>query len=638
MSASSSPPLQRSKPEASPAGPQRRWRRWGDRLFAAVCRAAALMVVALFVLLFVFLVYESRLAIMTIGWDFFRSAEWNPQTGRYGALAFVYGTLATSAIALVLATPLGIGTAVYLAEIAPGWLRRTGAFLVELLAAIPSVVYGFWGLMFLAPGVQALFDLLGWLFPGLNPPNTGGMGILTAGLVLTVMVLPYIAAVAFDACRAVPRSQADAALSLGATRWHTIWTVILPYARPAIIGGCFLALGRALGETMAVTMLIGNRAEIHFSIFAVGDSIASVLANQLNEAETDLQRAALVELGLILLLVTVSVNILARLLIRRLGQVSGRPGWFRYWLGGGFRTGAAVTQRNGRPPVTVPRQPRRSARIVDRLMTAVLAGCLAVTLIPLAVILSYIVYRGMGAVDWNFFTKLPAPAGETGGGLAHALLGSAMLVGLAALFAVPLAILAAVHLAEYRTSRLAPLVRFLNELLGSVPSIVIGIFAYAVLVRPLGHFSGWAGAFALALIMIPLVLRTSEEALKMVPGSLRNAAMALGASQWQTVLRVTLPAALPAVITGVFLGLSRIAGETAPLLLTAYNSNFWPRSPNQATPFLAYYIFYYARSGYADWERQAWAAALVLLVVVMVFNIGVRVLMGQRSLLASRAE
>ncbi|MCS6978177.1 MAG: phosphate ABC transporter permease subunit PstC [Gemmatales bacterium] len=613
-------------------------RRLGDVVFFWLCRGAALAVVLIFILLGVFLVIEAWPAIRSTGWDFFRSTEWNPQTDQYGALAFIFGTLATSAIALAIAVPLGVGTAVFLAEIAPRWIRTPGSFLVELLAAIPSVVYGFWGLMFLAPVVQNLFDLMGQVIPGLKVPNTGGMGIFTAGLVLAVMVLPYVAAVSFDVCRAVPRSQADAALALGATRWHMIWTVILPYARPGIIGGCFLALGRALGETMAVTMLIGNRPEINFSLFAVGDSIASVIANQLNEAETDLQRAALVELGLILLLVTVAVNVLARVLIWRVSEVRSARGWLD-WL---RRRNRTVLEReataNGRPTVTVPRQPRRLARVTDRIMTGILACCLAISIGPLLLILGYILYRGIGALNWDFFTKLPAPAGEPGGGLAHAMLGSLMLVGLATAFAVPLAILSAVHLAEYRNSRLGPVVRFINELLGGVPSIVIGIFAYALLVRPLGHFSGWAGAFALGVMMIPIVMRTTEEALKMVPDSLRNASLALGATTWQTILRVTLPAALPAVLTGVFLGISRIAGETAPLLLTAYNSNYWPESPSQPTPFLPYYIFYYSRSGYAEWERQAWAAALVLLAVVMVINVSVRMLMGQRVLLASRAD
>jgi phosphate transport system permease protein len=271
-------------------------------------------------------------------------------------------------------------------------------------------------------------------------------------------------------------------------------------------------------------------------------------------------------------------------------------------------------------------------------MIRVLGLCLVATLGPLFLILSGLVYRGVGALNWAFFTRLPVPPGELGGGLAHAFYGSALMVGMATAFAVPIGIAGAIFLAEYRTSRLTAPVRFIGELLGGVPSIIIGIFAYALVVLPLGHFSGWAGAFALGVMMIPIILRSSEEALKLVPQSLRNASYALGAARWQTVLRVTLPAARPAIITGVFLGIARIAGETAPLLLTADSSMYWPRTPNDRTPFLPYYIFVYSRMSYPDLQRQAWAAALVLLTVVMALNVGIRLVTGRRVVLASRAD
>ncbi len=222
--------------------------------------------------------------------------------------------------------------------------------------------------------------------------------------------------------------------------------------------------------------------------------------------------------------------------------------------------------------------------------------------------------------------------------MAHALVGSAMLVGLATLFAVPLGLLAAIYLAEYQNDRLARSVRFVGELLAGVPSIVIGIFAYNLLVKPMGHFSGWAGAFALGVMMIPIVLRASEESLKLVPQSIRNASYALGATQWQTVGRVIVPAALPAILTGVFLAIARISGETAPLLLTASSNRFFPTSPNDFTPSIPVFIFTYAVSPFPDWHRQAWAAALVLLVVIMLLNFGIRFLTGKRLVSASRAD
>lgn len=267
-------------------------------------------------------------------------------------------------------------------------------------------------------------------------------------------------------------------------------------------------------------------------------------------------------------------------------------------------------------------------------MTRVLGACLVLTLGPLFLILGYITYRGVTALNWAFFTRLPISQPS---GLGHALLGSAMLVGLATVFAVPIALLAAIYLAEYRTSRLAPAVRFVGELLGGVPSIIIGIFGYALLVVPWG-FSGWAGAFALAVMMVPVVMRASEEALRLVPASIRQASYALGATHWQTVTRVIVPAALPSIVTGVFLAIARIAGETAPLLLTAYNSSFWPTGPGNRTPFLTYYIYTYSLSEDPQEKQLAWAAALVLLALVMLLNVGIRLMTGKRVLQASRAD
>jgi phosphate transport system permease protein len=278
-------------------------------------------------------------------------------------------------------------------------------------------------------------------------------------------------------------------------------------------------------------------------------------------------------------------------------------------------------------------------------MTGVLSVCLVVTVVPLFFILGYLVYMGVGALDWAFFTQVHVPVGEKGGGLAHALYGSMMLVSLATLMAVPLGLFTAIYLSEYRNGRLAYSVRFIGELLGGVPSIVIGIFAYQVVVVPLSEytngrirFCGWAGAFALGVMMIPIVMRASEEALKLVPKTIRNASMALGANHWQTVLRITVPAALPAIITAVFLAIARIAGETAPLLLTATDYRDFPSSPSEPTPSIPVLIFKYSVSPYPDWLRKAWAAALVLMVMVMLLNFGIRWVTGKRVVLASRAD
>jgi phosphate transport system permease protein len=605
----------------------------GDRLFRITCRSAALLVIAVSLLLVAVLVHHSWLAIRSLGASPLLHVTWDPPVEdaqhrpTFGALAFVYGTVATSALALLLAVPFGVGSAAFLAEIAPAWLRKAASFLIEMLAAIPSVVYGFWGMFFLAPALQKVIGHLG------GPAGNGGLGIGTAGLILAIMIVPYVAAVSYDVCRAVPRSQREGSLALGATRWQTIWSVVLPYARPGIVGACFLALGRALGETMAVTMLIGNRPEIKLSPFALGDSIASAIANKFNEAPYDLERSVLVELGLVLLCVTIAVNSLARLLIWRVGQVrkTSRKDRAAAFAGKEQPSPAAA------PELAVKKRPYTVARWIDRLMTGVLCLALICTLGPLFLILGYVVYEGVGALDWDFFTRLPVGPTQEGGGMANALWGSTLLVGLATLLATPVGIFAAIYLAEYRGGRLGASVRFVGELLGGVPSIVIGIFAATLIARPL-HLYGWAGIFALGVMMIPIVMRASEESLKLVPQTLRQASYALGASQWQTVLRVSVPAALPAIITGVFLAIARIAGETAPLLLTAGDNKYLPTSLGDYTPALPVYIYNYAISSVPNWRHQAWGAAFVLLVVVMLLNFGVRLLTGRRVVLASRAD
>jgi phosphate transport system permease protein len=602
-----------------------------DWLFQQITQSAALLVVFLVLLIVALLALQAWPAVRILGVSIAISANWDPVHGHFGGLPFIYGSVVTSALAMLLAVPLGVGTALFLAEAAPAWLQRSGSFLVELLAAIPSVVYGFWGICVLAPNVQKLFHLMGG-------PNVGGKGLFSASLILAIMIVPYIAAVSYDVCRAVPRAQREGALALGATRWQTIWGVVLPYARPGILGGCFLALGRALGETMAVTMLIGNTPIIEMPPFGRGYTIPSLLAQKLPSSSSLLEDAALIELSLLLFVLTVLMNSLARVLIWRVGRPRG-----------GVALASRVSPVLGAPmPSRLPKERKRflTPFFVNHLMTSVLALCFVLTCIPLFLVLGYVAYRGFGSVSWDFFTQLPRPQGEAGGGLAHALVGSGILVGLATLLALPVGLLAAIFLSEYRTSRLAPVVRFFGELLSGVPSIVIGTFVYAFvrlfiqagLLRPREQFSGWAGALALALLMAPIFMRAAEEALKLVPQTLRSASYALGAHRWQTVLRVIVPAALPALVTAAFLAVARIAGETAPLLMTAFGNDKWTLSPSDKMGFLPLYIYQYAMSGDPLFEKQAWAAALILLAVVMLLNVGIRLLTGERIVLAGHAE
>ncbi len=252
------------------------------------------------------------------GWAFLVSKAWDPVAGEFGAAAFLYGTLVTSAIALLIAVPLGVGVAIFLAELAPPRLSSAVGMLLELLAAVPSVIYGLVGIAILVPLMRTMIEpALKRLLPGV-PLFSGpayGVGMLTAGLVLAVMVVPFIVSVGREVLLAVPRDQREAALALGSTQWESVCRVVLPHAKVGLYGAIFLALGRALGETMAVTMVIGNRPDIAASLFAPGYSMAAVIANEFTEATGDLYLSSLIEVGLVLFALTMTVNGAARLLI-----------------------------------------------------------------------------------------------------------------------------------------------------------------------------------------------------------------------------------------------------------------------------------------------------------------------------------
>ena len=263
-------------------------------------------------------------------------------------------------------------------------------------------------------------------------------------------------------------------------------------------------------------------------------------------------------------------------------------------------------------------------KVVNYVMLTATGVCTFITVSSLFVILGYLVYNGGKSLDWNFFTKLPMPPGELGGGLANAIVGSAMMVGMASLIGLPIGFLGGVYLAEFSGKTMAFTVRYLADLLNGVPSIVIGIFAWTVVVVPMGRFSAMAGAFALSLMLIPVTVRSTEQFMLTVPRALREGALALGAPKWRAIVTVVVPAAGRGILTGMILGVARIAGESAPLLFTALNNQFWPSGPDQPTAALPVMIYKLATSPHEDWHRQAWAAGLVLLGMVLLTNITAR--------------
>jgi phosphate transport system permease protein len=302
-----------------------------DRAFHLITASAAWFVLILLGAIALSMAWGGRLAFETFGWRFITSSDWNAVGGHFGALVPIYGTIVTSAIALIIAVPVSIGIALFLTDIAPRWSRGPIAIAIELLAAIPSIIYGMWGLFVFAPFMAAHVEpwlndhlgnktLIGTLFSG--PPI--GIGMLTAGIVLGIMVIPFIAAVSRDVFNAVPTALRESAVALGSTRWEILSRVTLPYTRSAIIGAIFLGLGRALGETMAVTFVLGNAHDLSASQLMPSNSIAAAIANEFTEADTDLYRSSLIALAFLLFVVTLIVLTIAKLLLLRMNRQFGR--------------------------------------------------------------------------------------------------------------------------------------------------------------------------------------------------------------------------------------------------------------------------------------------------------------------------
>jgi len=263
-------------------------------------------------------------------------------------------------------------------------------------------------------------------------------------------------------------------------------------------------------------------------------------------------------------------------------------------------------------------------RVTDHVMTGIAVLTVILVLVPLFAVFAYLVYRGVGSINWAFLTQTPKPVGEAGGGMANAIVGSAFILALASILGVPVGVGAGIYLAEFGRNRFGDVIRFTADVLNGVPSIVVGIVAYSIVVLSQKHFSALAGGVALAIMMIPTITRTTEEMLLLVPQALREAAYGLGVSRWRTTLSITLRTATSGVITGIMLAFARVAGETAPLLFTAFGNQFWNLRANQPTAALPLQIFNYAISPYDEWHRQAWAGALVLIILIVTAVAAVR--------------
>jgi len=260
----------------------------------------------------------------------------------------------------------------------------------------------------------------------------------------------------------------------------------------------------------------------------------------------------------------------------------------------------------------------------NRIFVFLCGGACLVSVLVLGLLLGYVVYKGISAIDWAFFTQPPTPVGEPGGGMANAIIGTLILISIASVIGIPIGIATGLYLAEYGRGRFADSIRYLTDVLNGLPSIVMGLFAYALIVIPMGGFSGWSGGVALSLLMIPVIVRTTEEVVKLVPNSIREGALALGIPHWKVILRIVVSTAKGGIVTAVMLAVARIMGETAPLLFTAFGNQFWQTNPSEPMAAMTLQIFTYAISPYDDWHAKAWAGALVLVMMSLLFNITAR--------------
>ncbi|MBJ7365479.1 MAG: phosphate ABC transporter permease subunit PstC [Thermoleophilia bacterium] len=631
-----------------------------DRTYTGLAVGAAIVAVVFVGYLIWNTVAQTGEVWSTFGvWGFLTGDQWlpTPVSGApiFGALPFIYGTLMTSILALMIAVPAAIGIALATVVLLPKKLRGPIGAMINLLAAVPSVIFGLWGLTVLVPFLKPALEWLSTTFGGLNifgwhpfeGPITSGSYLISA-LVLAVMVLPIITAIIREVLLTVPRDQQEAAYALGATRWEMVRNSMLPWARSGIVGASALGLGRAVGETIAIALLLGNSPGIFTSLVGPGSTLASIIALQTGEA-SGLQLSALTALAVVLFLLAFGINALARLLVRRHeGGAARKDGLVSRIVTGIVGLFPRRAPKNvqvspslaaGAPPPPPPRREpatisgsaslSRSRRVRSRLGEGVVWFSLAFGMVPLILVIWEMVRLGLPAISGSFFTELPpTDPSSYAGGISNALVGTLILMGIATLIAAPLGILTALFIRDVArpgtiSGKIGSAVGFVVDILLGVPSIVVGLIVYLGVVIVMGHFSALAGGIALAIIMFPVVVRASDEVLQLVPQAQKEAAMALGAPKWRTTLAIVIPAALPGIITGVLLGVARASGETAPLLFTSLGNQFFSTALNEPISAIPQLIYQRTIQVATPASLQlAWGAALVLVAIIFILNIG----------------
>lgn len=606
--------------------------------------ACACVAVLAVVLIFVFTFWKAIPVITQIGLPAFFSLDWAPTEGRYGILALLAGSGIVTVGALAIGVPLAVGCAVFLTEIAGKRLAGIVSTAVDLLAGVPSVVYGFFGIVVLRPLIAGA---------------TGGLGFgaLTVWLVLAIMIVPTITTLTMDALRSIPMGIREASFAMGATRWQTIYKVVLPAAKMGIVNAVVLGMGRAIGETMAVLMVVGNAPVIPASVASPLSTLTSQIALDMGYS-SGLHRSALFGMGVVLFLISAGlVGIVRALSAAREGgrgrsrhrrakaadrAVNAVGVSFNHAEGTADHAPVQKLAADSVTPVTgvetISREGSR-ARIkrllssgsasgankgrTNDVMLGVFRAAGVLTTLVLVLIIAFVAVNGLPVMSLDFIFGWPHGVNAEGG-IFPTIVSTIYVTALAMLICTPVAVLAAVYLAEYaKQGRLVTFIRYAADTLSSVPSIVMGLFGYAMFVEAMDFgLSMLSAALALALMMLPIVMRTTEEAIRAVPRYIRWGAYGLGATKWQVVSKIVLPSAFPRIATGIVLAIGRAIGETAVVLYTMGQAINLPVTPLDSGRPMTIHLYQLANEGIN--MQAAYGTALLLMIMILAFNLFAR--------------
>ena len=605
--------------------------------------ACACVAVLAVVLIFVFTFWKAAPVLTQIGLGEFLSLDWAPTSGHYGILALLAGSAIVTVGSLAIGVPLAVGCAVFLTEIAGRKVAGVVGTAVDLLAGVPSVVFGFFGLVVLRPLVAGA---------------TGGLGFgaLTVWLVLAVMIVPTITTLTMDALRSIPMGIREASFAMGATRWQTIYKVVLPAARMGIVNAVVLGMGRAIGETMAVLMVVGNAPVIPAGIASPLSTLTSQIALDMGYS-SGLHRSALFGMGVVLFLISAALVGIVRMVSAehegapRRGRVGGAMAGAETQTApqGKAATAQVSVAKPGTPvnaagtaaaavgPASAAEGSRaRIQRLlasgagkgankgrVNDVMLGVFRAAGILTSCVLALIIAFVAVNGLPVMSLDFVFGWPHGVNAEGG-IFPTIVSTLYVTALAMLICTPVAVLAAVYLAEYaKQGRLVTFIRYAADTLSSVPSIVMGLFGYAMFVEAMGlGLSMLSAALALALMMLPIVMRTTEEAIRAVPRYIRWGAYGLGATKWQVVSKIVLPSAFPRIATGIVLAIGRAIGETAVVLYTMGQAINLPVTPLDSGRPMTIHLYQLANEGIN--MQAAYGTALLLMAMILAFNLFAR--------------